>query len=103
MRLVIEISENDYSAIMSRIEYSEGCDNAIDNAFMAIAHGKRLTSDILADLLMEERIRGELRQDISYSKDVIDDVKCRLDVSIRDHRSCYCGAELREVWRESEE
>ena len=54
-------------------------------------------------IIMEERIRGELKQDISYSKDIIDDVRCRLTVSIIDHRPCYCGAELREVWRESGE
>jgi len=53
--------------------------------------------------LMKERIRGELKQDISYSKDVIDNVRCKLTVEIIDHRPCYCGAELREVWRESEE
>lgn len=69
----------------------------------AIRNGTPLTPDTLADLLMNERIRGELKQDISYSKDVIDDVKCRLTVDIIDRRPCYCGAELREVWRESED
>ena len=62
-----------------------------------------LTPDILADLLMEERIRGELKQDTSYSKDIIDDVKCKLTVDIIDRRPCYCCAQLSEVWRESEE
>lgn len=69
----------------------------------AIGNGTPLTSDVLANLLMEERIRGELKQDISYSKDIIPDVKCILTVDIRDHRPCYCGASLREVWRESED
>ena len=54
----------------------------------------------LADALMEERIRGKLHSDTIFEKDIIRDVKCRLTVSIRDHRPCYCGAELREVWRE---
>ena len=66
----------------------------------AIGNGTHLTSDALADLLMEERIKGELKQDISYSKDIIPDVKCILTVYIKDRRPCYCGAELREVWRE---
>lgn len=69
----------------------------------AVQNSTPLTSDTLADLLMDERIKGELKQDISYSKDIIDDVKCRLTVDIIDHRPCYCGAELREVWRKSEE
>lgn len=69
----------------------------------AIKNGTPLTPDTLADLLMEERIKGELKQDISYSKDIIDDVKCKLTVDIIDRRPCYCGSELREVWRESEE
>lgn len=73
-----------------------------DRLWKAVANGTLLTPDMLADMLMEERIRGKLKQDISYSKDIITDVKCRLTVSIRDHRPCYCGAELREVWRESE-
>lgn len=62
--------------------------------------GTPLTSEVLIDLLMEERIRGELKQDVSYSKDIIEDVKCRLELSIVDHRPCHCGAELREVWRD---
>lgn len=68
----------------------------------AIANGTPLTPDILADLLMEERIRGELDSDTTFEKDIIRDVKCRLTVDIIDHRPCYCGSELREVWRESE-
>ena len=64
---------------------------------------KTVSADALADALMEERIRGKLVSDTTFEKDVIRDVKCRLTVSIIDHRPCYCGAELREVWRESEE
>ena len=97
--LVIKIPEN----IWVTIQNGEYCGILDDRIYNAIKNGTPLTSDILADLLMEERIRGELKQDISYSKDIIDDVRCRLTVDIIDHRPCYCGAELREVWRESEE
>lgn len=60
------------------------------------------TPDVLADMLMEERIRGELKQNMSYSREVIDNVRCKLTVDIIDRRPCFCGAELREVWREEE-
>ena len=66
----------------------------------ALENGTPLTPKVLADLLMEERIRGELKQDVSYSKNVIDDVRCRLTVDIIDHRPCYCGAELGAEWKE---
>ena len=66
---------------------------------MAIKALEEQDPSVLADILMEERIRGELDYDITYSKDVIPDVKCKLTVSIQDHRPCYCGAELRETWR----
>lgn len=62
-----------------------------------------LAPDMLADLLMQERIKGGLKQDVTYSKDIADDVRCELTVEIIDHRPSYCGAELKEVWRESEE
>ena len=96
--LIIKIPES----ICVAIQNGEYCGILDDRIYNAIKNGTPLTSDVLADLLMEERIRGELKQDILYSKDIIDDVKCRLTVSIRDNRPCYCGAELREVWRESE-
>lgn len=99
IELVIKMPESIWVAIQN----GEYCGIIDDRTYNTIKNGTPLTSDVLADLLMEERIRGELKQDISYSKDIIDDVKCRLTVSIRDHRPCYCGAELREVWRESEE
>lgn len=99
IELVIKIPESIWVAIQN----GEYCGILDDRTYNAIKNGTPLTSDVLADLLMEERIRGELKQDISYSKDIIDDVKCRLTVSIRDHRPCYCGAVLREVWRESED
>lgn len=70
-----------------------------ENIYECINNVPTVTASVLADMLMEERIKGELKQDISYSKDIIDDVKCRLTVSIQDRRPCYCGAELREVWR----
>ena len=56
-----------------------------------------LTPDMLADLLMEERIRGDLKQDVTYTKDIADGVRCDLTIEIIDHRPCHCGAELREV------
>ena len=95
MQLVVEISEDTFFDLKKKQNRTE-----VDNA---VLNGTPLTPDILADLLMEERIRGELKQDISYSKDIIDDVRCKLTVDIIDHRPCYCGAELREVWRGSEE
>ena len=66
-------------------------------------NGTPRTPKVLADALMEERIRGKLHSDTIFEKDIIRDVKCILDVSIRDRRPCNCGAKLREVWRESEE
>ena len=93
MQIVIDIPEYIYKL----------CQGHGDIVYKYIAKGTPLTPDILADFLMEERIRGELKQDISYSKDIIDDVRCRLTVDIIDRRPCYCGAELREVWRESED
>jgi len=69
----------------------------------AIGNGTPLTPNVLADALMEERIRGKLNSDTTFEKDIISDVKCRLTVDIKDRRPCYCGAALREVWRESEE
>ena len=86
-----KIVQNDIDALMQ-----------LPPAQSEFKNGLLLTPNVLADALMEERIRGELKQDITFEKDIIRDVKCRLTVSIRDHRPCYCGAELREVWRESE-
>lgn len=97
MQIVIDIPENLYNAAINGLDANEIWDLRV-----AIKNGRPLTPYMLADLLMEERIRGELKQDISYSKDIIPDVKCILTVNIRDRRPCYCGAELREVWRESE-
>lgn len=98
MQIVIDIPEESYKLLKN-----EGVDwLGAEHILNSVANGTPLTPDVLADLLMEERIRGKLKQDISYSKDVIPDVKCRLTVDIRDHRPCYCGAGLREVWRESE-
>ena len=100
VKLMVKIPKNTYKDIIENgFIYDE--DNEV--VTHAIKNGTPLTPDTLANLLMEERIRGELKQDISYSKDIIDDVKCRLNVSIIDHRPCYCSGELRETWRESEE
>ena len=101
MKLVIDIPEEKYNAIKSK--YNTFPAEMKEWGLEAIKNGTPLTSDVLADLLMEERIRGKLDSDITFEKDIIDDVKCILTVNIRDRRPCYCGAELREVWRESEE
>lgn len=98
IELVITMPESIWVAIQN----GEYCGILDDRTYNAIKNGTPLTPDMLANLLMEERIRGKLKQDISYSKDVIDDVRCKLTVNIIDHRPCYCGAELRELWRESE-
>jgi hypothetical protein len=95
IELVIKMPKELYEAYKGRPPMLG--DAGMDMIAQAIANATPLTPDILADLLMEERIRGELKQDISYSKDIIDDVRCRLTVDIIDHRPCYCGAELREV------
>ncbi len=99
MKLIVDIPEEVYKNIQKRSPEIQVEGYVLENA---VLNGTLLTSDMLADLLMEERIRGKLKQDTSYSKDIIDDVRCRLTVDIIDHRPCYCGAELREVWRESE-
>ena len=101
MKIAIDIPEDVYTRLFDNgIQDNEISVDDVCEMARAIRLGTPLTSDVLADLLMEERIRGELKQDISYSKDIIDDVKCILTVNIRDRRLCYCGAELREMWRE---
>lgn len=100
IELVIKIDEKTYEDIKNGKVYSSVRD-VPQESVLAIANGTPLTPDMLADLLMEERIRGKLKQDISYSKDIIDDVRCKLTVDIIDRRPCYCGAELRETWRGS--
>jgi len=108
MKLVINIPEDELTE-----EEIEDCIKTAKNIFSDVKiikeHGRLidadiipLTPDVLADALMEERIRGKLNTDTIFENDVIEDVKCRLTVSIIDRRPCYCGAELREVWRESE-
>ena len=102
IELVVKIPENTYRRIQA-LDSNDYFEHDICGFSMRrIANGTPLTSDMLADLLMEERIRGELHSDTTFEKDIIRDVKCRLTVSIRDRRPCYCGADLREVWRESE-
>ena len=98
IKLAIKMPESIWAAIQNG-EYCGVLDDQICNI---IKNGTPLTLNALADALMEERIRGKLDYDTTFEKDIISDVKCRLTVSIRDHRPCYCGAELREVWRESE-
>ena len=93
MKVVIDIPKDTYIATCNESILPPDVRNVVN----AIKNGTPLTPDVLADLLMEERIRGELKQDISYSKDIIDDVRCKLTVDIIDRRPCYCSAELREV------
>ena len=110
MKLMIDIPKESYEYIKTISDLgwltSPECANSIrltaSEYVNAIKNGTPITSQVLADALMEERIRGELNSDTDFEKDVIRDVKCRLTVSIKDHRPCYCGAGLREVWRESE-
>ena len=103
IKLVIKINEEDYETIKHNIATGIPlCPLSEKEVVTKIANGTPLTSNMLADMLMEERIRGELKHDVAYSKDIIDDVKCKLTVDIIDRRPYYCGAELREVWRESE-
>lgn len=100
IKLVIKIPEEIYkSSQMLDVKHED----VIQIPLEVITNGTPLTPDMLVDLLMEERIRGELKQDISYSKDIIDNVRCKLTVDIIDRRPCFCGAELREVWREKNE
>lgn len=99
MKLVINIPKEMYKEISLK-NPSYGEDFPL---YYAIRNGTPITPDVLADTLMEERIRGKLDSDTIFEKDIIQDVKCRLTVSIIDHRPCYCGAELREAWRESDD
>ena len=100
MKLIIDISEEQKRMVDMILDIPPQVENDL---ISAIRHGTPLTQSVLADALMEERIRGKLDSDTTFEKDVIRDVKCRLTVSIIDRRPCYCGAGLREVWRESEE
>lgn len=102
MQIKIDIPEDVYTRLFDNDTDFYEIDDILTMA-KSIRKGTPLTPSVLADMLMEERIRGKLKQDISYSKDIIDDVRCKLTVNIIDHRPCYCGAELREVWREKSE
>ena len=99
IELVIKMPESIWVAIQN----GEYCGILDDRTYNAIKNGTPLTPNVLADALMEERIKGKLDSDTTFEKNIIRDVKCRLTVSIKDHRPCYCGAELKEVWRESED
>lgn len=102
MRVVIDVDENVFTRLFDNgTEDYEIAKDDLSTIVQSIRKGTPLTSSVLADMLMEERIRGKLDYDITFSKDIIDDVKCILTVSIRDHRPCYCGAGLREVWRDN--
>ena len=100
MQIVIDIPDDDYKKLVNPYQHNEKWCERLKRIVM---NGTPLTPAVLADALMEERIRGRLYSNTIFEKDIIEDVKCRLTVSIRDHRPCYCGAELREVWRESED
>ena len=103
MQIVIDIDENVFTRLFDNDTEDHGiAKDDLSAIAQSIRKGTPLTTSVLADMLMEERIRGELDYDTTFEQDIIRDVKCILTVSIRDHRPCYCGAELREVWRESE-
>ena len=103
MKLIIDIDENVFTRLFDngKEEYEITKDD-LSNIAQSIRKGTSLTASVLADALMEERIRGKLDSDTTFEKDIIRDVKCTLTVDIIDRRPCYFGAELREVWRESE-
>lgn len=104
MKIVIDIPEETANKIKDNVMFADSLPSDIRwDVTSAIVNGTPLTPTVLADALMEERIRGKLNSDTIFEKDIIRDVKCRLTVNIIDHRPCYCGAELREVWRESED
>lgn len=99
VKIIIKIPEEKLNIIKNKMY----CGVYDPDIYKAIENGTPLTANVLADALMEERIRGELTSDTDFVKDIIHDVKCKLTVSIKDNRPCYCGSGLREVWRESEE
>lgn len=101
MKVAINVDENVFTRLFDNgTEDYEITKDDLSNIAQSIRKGTPLTTSVLADMLMEERIRGTLDCDTTFEKDIIQDVKCRLTVSIQDHRPCYCGAGLREVWRE---
>lgn len=102
MKIIIDIPEERYNTIKSDL-YNTFFAEMKEWGLEAIRNGIPLTPEVLVDALMEERIRGNLNTDTTFKKDIIRDVECILTVSIKDRRPCYCGAELSEVWRESEE
>ena len=104
MQIVIDIDENVFTRLFDN--GTEDYKIVNDDLFAiakAIRKGTPLTPYVLANMLMEERITGSLEQNMSCSRDVIDNVRCKLTVEIIDRRPCYCGAELRAVWRERKE
>ena len=103
MQIAIDIDENLYTRLFDNgVEDYEIAKDDLSTIVQSIRKGTPLTSSVLADKLMEERIRGDLTYNTSFEKEVISDVKCRLTVSILDNRfCCSCGAGLREVWRDN--
>lgn len=73
-----------------------------ENIYECINNVPTVTASVLADMLMEERIKGTLDCDTTFEQDVASGVKCKLTVSIQDRRPCYCGAGYYS-WRESED
>lgn len=104
MKVVIDVDDNVFARLFDEgTEDYEISKDDLSAIIKLIRKGVPLTPSLLADMLMEERISGRLNYDAVFDQDITYDVKCRLTVSIIDHRPCYCGAELREVWRESGE
>lgn len=103
MKVAIDIDDNVFTRLFDNgVKDYEISKDDLSVIAQSIRKGEPLTPAMLADMLMEERIRGSLNSDIDFEDDIIPDVKCRLTLSIIDHRPCYCGAKLKEVWRESE-
>lgn len=101
MRIAIDVDENVFTRLFDNgTEDYDITKDDLSNIAQSIRKGTPLTASVLADMLMEERIRGTLDCDTTFEQDVIRDVRCKLTVSIQDRRPCYCGGGLKEVWRE---
>ena len=98
MQIMINMPDEYCYVLDDYVRFYDG--TIVGEILSVVKNGVPLTCSELAYRLIDKRVYGELKQDMSYTKDVIEDVKCRVDVKLIDHRSCYCGAELKEVWRD---
>lgn len=97
MQIVIDIPEENYQNLKAKDKFNDMWLNYYEKL---IVNGTPVNANTLADMVINERIYGDFKQDICYEVPVIEDVKCRLELSIIDRRPCYCGAGLRETWRD---